>query len=333
MDTQNRKRVIAVLMGGQSSEHEVSLKSGAMVMKALDQEQYDIIPVTILKDGQWVFPEGVAYTPGYAVEELKKRDVEVVMLALHGEFGEDGTIQGFLDVSGIRYTGSGVLGSALAMDKDRASRIVALHGVTIPKSFLITSEVWKKDSDAALQAMPFKSGAYVVKPGRLGSSVGVQIIRAPETLKDAIAKAFWHSSEVLVQECIDGTEVTCGVLDSVDESGPIALPPTEISPKGGTFFDYNAKYTVGASEEITPARLPDEIIKAIQTVALTAHTKLDCYGMSRSDMIVRGTDIFYLETNTIPGMTETSLLPQAAEVAGISFSRLLDRLIQLALKR
>ncbi|MBI4434706.1 D-alanine--D-alanine ligase [Candidatus Uhrbacteria bacterium] len=348
----DRKLRVVVLCGGTSPEHEVSLATGRTVASAFDRTKYDVQTVTIAKDGQWLLPN-IAWPPldaaesngnlvpaafdvERAIEQMKRaRAADVVFIALHGAGGEDGTIQGLLECAGIPYTGSGVLASALAMDKVRSAQLFTASGLRVPKFQTITrsspfsiSHETEKGFRAASEEIDFPR---VVKPSNCGSSVGVSIVRSADQLDAALQQAFVHGDTALVQEYIAGTEVTCAVLD---DGEPIALPPTEIVPKSATFFDYGAKYTPGASEEITPPRLPPDVIHQIQSTALQAHRILGCFGMSRTDMIsaVDG-GIVVLETNTIPGMTETSLLPQAAAAAGIPFPALLDRLIHAALAR
>jgi len=314
---------VVVLCGGVSPEHEVSLATGRTVASALDRATYDVQTVTIARDGH-----SMAW-----LESV--RAANIVFIALHGAGGEDGTIQGLLETMRIPYTGSGVLASALAMDKARSGQLLAANGLHVPRFSAIERSVPfsfshenEKGFRAAADAVGFPC---VVKPSNCGSSVGVSIVRLVSELDAAGERAFAHSDIALVQEYIAGREVTCAVLD---DGEPVALPPTEIVPKSATFFDYDAKYTPGASEEITPPRLPSEVIAEIQRTAVRAHGILDCSGVSRTDMIIADDGrLFVLETNTIPGMTETSLLPQAAAAAGIPFSALLDRIIHAALVR
>lgn len=357
----NKRKNIAVLMGGPSAEHEVSLNTGKMVMAGLRDAGYRAMPVTITREGEWIFPKAKHLTLGRALDKLKAAKTDIAFIAMHGPFGEDGTIQGLLEYAGIPYTGSGVLASALAMDKAKSYELFAAHGLRVPKYLVVRGEKWEVGSGNVLREIERKSGfPCVVKPVNLGSSVGVSIVKEEKDLKKALAAAFQHGVHVLVDEYIKGTEVTCGVLDDGGGSEPIALPVTEIIPVRSAFFDYKAKYTKGECQEITPARIPSELTKRVQAVALAAHRILGCSGMSRADMIIerpafapssgasagrRTTNdrrlttvdkeggIYLLEVNTIPGMTETSLLPQAARAAGIPFPKLLDRIIRAALKK
>lgn len=309
---------IAVLMGGASEEHEVSLRSGAVVAAALDKEKYNVTTVVIPKSGAWSLPDRV----------------DVVFNALHGGSGEDGTIQGVLENYGVPYTGSGVLASALAMDKVKSSELFRLHGLRVPTFVSFSKQKWQGSGDAVINdLLNTVRIPCVIKPSNAGSSVGVTLVHAQDQLRDAITRAFHHADRVIAQEYIPGTEVTCGVFDEGGGQEPRALPVTECVPKRRKFFDYTAKYDPTAAHEITPARILDDKARRVQAAALEAHTILGCEGMSRSDFILAGEDLYILETNTIPGLTEGSLLPKAIAVAGIPFTEFLDKLIQVALNR
>lgn len=317
-----KKLNVAVLMGGESSEHEVSLKSGENIVRSLSRDNYDILPIKIEKDGDI----------SALLAALTEKKIEVIFIALHGKHGEDGTIQGFLELLKIPYTGSGVLASALAMDKPKSMEIFELHGLPVPPFITFANEeTSERREELAAYAKQVFGFPLVVKPADGGSSVGLSVVRQENELASAIQKALNVSSNLVLQAYILGREVTCGILDTDEE--PIALPPTEIIPKQSGFFDYEAKYTKGATDEITPPNLPQHTIRKIQEAALVAHKALGCSGLSRTDMIVKGNNVYVLETNTIPGMTETSLFPQAAKAIGISFPELLDKLIQSALKK
>jgi len=347
----DRKRNVVVLIGGPSAEHDVSLATGRVILSTLDKSKYNIMPVTITKEGKWLLPPKdakfltseenkeekslVALETGSAIDKLKsERSVDVVFIAMHGTYGEDGTVQGFLELAGVPYTGSGVLASALAMNKLKSSEIFSFHGLKVPKYLHFSKKEWNRESKKLVEEISEKiSLPCVIKPSNCGSSVGITIVRKIDDLENAVQTAFSYDESVLAQEYVSGAEVTCAVLDEDGDKEPIALPPTQIIPKTSEFFDYHAKYTPGATEEITPPRLPAEIIKKIQNSALQVHKIIGCSGMSRTDMIVSGSDVFIIETNTIPGMTETSLYPQAAAAVGITFPELLDRIIQSALNR
>ena len=312
-----KKIRVALLMGGPSAEHEVSLATGKVVLNALDKSKYQVQPVRISKTGVWPIRP----------DQLKS---DVAFIAMHGTYGEDGTVQGCLEAAKIPYTGSGVLASAIAMDKARSANLFSYHGLQTPSYVPVGRNCTRSD----LVRIAGEIGLpCVVKPSNCGSSVGITIVRKRGDLVAAVALAHKHDRTALVQEYIDGDEVTCGVVEDPKTGLASALQPTQIIPKTGEFFDYHAKYTAGASEEVTPPRLSKAVIKEIQTIAVKAHEILGCRGMSRTDMIVSLKGIFVLETNTIPGMTETSLLPQAAAAVGIPFPKLLDRLIQSALRK
>ena len=321
-------------MGGPSTEHEVSLMSGGVVIKNLNKNKYDVAPVTITKDKKWIIPHHKKTVDVGTAMTWMQGWVDVVFIALHGKYGEDGTVQGLFDFAEITYTGSGVLASALAMDKVKTNDLLMSHKLKVPAYVEVTFHEWRKDHPAYVDRVGKKIGfPCVVKPNNGGSSVGVAIIKKQTELSKAISNAFRFDTRVMVQAFVAGDEVTCAVLDEGPAHGPVALPPTQIIPKTATFFDYKAKYTKGASEEVTPPRLPTTIIKKIQNIAVQTHAIIGCKGFSRTDMMVRGNDIFVLEINTIPGMTETSLYPQAAAVAGILLPDLLDRIINAAFKK
>ncbi len=345
-----RKLRVAVLMGGPSSEYEVSLATGRKILSALDPEKYLIQPVVITKERKWLIPPPEAFLlqsgesragstalvpreESQALTEMRSGHVDVAFIAMHGEFGEDGTVQGLLESVGVPYTGSGVLASALGMDKPRSRVIFRAAGLRVPDSFAFSRQEWGRDPrHIAEHALACFDLPMVAKPANRGSSVGVSIVRQGTDVDPAIAEAFTNSDTAMLERYIAGTEVTCGVLDT--DVGTTPLQPTEIIPKERGFFDYHSKYTPGATEEITPPRLPPETIGRIQQTALVTHRAIGASGMSRTDMIL-GNDgtLYVLEINTIPGMTETSLLPQAAAAVGISFPKLLDHIIASALRR
>lgn len=330
---------LAVFMGGPSVEHDVSLRSGAEIIKALDSQKYAVTKIVIGRDGRWAINGKRSVGVGQGIEWLQRHQIAVaVILALHGEFGEDGRMQALLELAGIRYTGSGVLASALGMDKVRSAELFRAHGLLVPPFIAFSKEEWEKRKKDFLTRVRKEMGfPCVVKPVHLGSSVGVSIVKRAQDLAPAISRAFRGDHEVMVQKYILGIEVTCGVIENANDI-PQPLPPTEIVPKGGTFFDYRAKYVPGASDEITPARISSLLTREVQEAALTAHRALGCRGISRTDMIVwrqgksdkRQGRIWVLEINTLPGMTTTSLVLQAARAAGMSFPQLLDLIIKRA---
>lgn len=307
------KMRLALIAGGKSSEREVSLKSSAQVYEALDKSKYDIRRYDPLTD------------LGRIVQDAP--ELQAALIIMHGRGGEDGAMQGFLDLLEIPYQGSGVLASAMAMDKELSKVLYQMAGLKVPNAMGFGRK--KPPTPAEIEAalgLP-----VVIKPATEGSSIGITLARTLEELKEGLAMAFHYDSQVLVEEFIQGTEVTGAVLGNRDLK---ALPLVEIIPaEHYTFFDYDAKYQPGASKEICPARLSPELTEKAQHCALKAREALGCRGYSRTDMIVRDGKVYVLETNTIPGMTATSLFPQAAKAAGLEFPALLDELIRLALEK
>jgi len=308
-----RKMTLALIAGGKSGEREVSLNGAREVRAALDQKKYTVLQ----------------YDPATDMAKIAAEAdrIDVAFILLHGPFGEDGTMQGFLELLGIPYQGAGVLGSALAMDKNLAKILYRNAGLTVPpwQLFAERHEVAEEKLVAEL-GLP-----VVIKPVGQGSSLGMSIPSTMEALRVGLDKAFSFGGQVMVEKYIKGREITGGVIGNRTLT---ALPLVEIIPgEKFTFFDYEAKYQQGASREICPAELSRQTTEKAQQIALAAHRALQLRGYSRTDMIVTedGT-IYVLETNTIPGMTPTSLLPQAAAAHGLSFGQLLDRLIELALE-
>ncbi len=307
-----KKLRVALLCGGASAEREVSLKSGQQVFDALDKNKYEVIKYDPLDD----LPRLVA----------DKDNIDVALIILHGRLGEDGTIQGFLELLGIPYHGSGVLGSALAMNKIASKKLYEKEG--LPVSPYVVVDKYMDDPVGFVKDN--LSFPVVVKPEHEGSSIGLSIVEKADGLEKALKTAWNYDIKCLVEQYIKGIEITGAVLGNRELE---ALPLVEIIPgEEYTFFDYEAKYTPGATNEICPARLDEETTRKAQQYAIRAHRALFCKGYSRTDMIVADDNIYVLETNTIPGMTQTSLYPQAAAAAGMSFSDLLDRLIELALE-
>ena len=307
-----KKTRVALLSGGVSSERAVSLESGNQVFAALDKQKYDIRRY----DPQSDLPRLVAEAP----------QIDVALVILHGPFGEDGTVQGMLDLLGIPYQGSGVLGSAIAMNKLVSKQLYEKFGIPVPPYLALTRRD-RLDPEAIGQRLGFP---LVIKPVAGGSSIGMSLVKSPEALAAGVDQALQYDSGVLLEAYLAGVELTCGVIGNAHLE---ALPLIEIIPdKAHPFFDYTAKYTAGATQEICPARIDPALAEKAQSCGLMAHRALNCRGYSRTDMILKDGEIFVLETNTIPGMTPTSLMPQAARAAGMSFSQLLDRLIDLALE-
>jgi len=294
---------VGVLMGGPSSEREISLKSGKAVLAALSEAGIDAAGIDIITDN---------------VEEnirlLKNNNLNCAFIALHGRFGEDGTIQEILEKINLPYTASGVKASRLAMDKIGSLEVFKQAGLSVPKSQFIENPVFNNEISFPL----------VVKPANHGSSIGLTLVELSKDLPAAVELAFKFDQRVVIQEYIPGRELTVGVLDEE------ALPVVEIIPKN-KFFDFEAKYESDLTDYVVPAVLHSDVTKEVQRVGLQAHKLLGCSGCSRTDIILGKDGLFYiLEVNTIPGMTATSLLPKAAKILGIDFKQLCLKLLELA---
>lgn len=311
--TEHGKLCIALLAGGKSGEREVSLSGAAIFEKALDPEKFSIR----------------RYDPAYDLAKLAgdSDEIDFAFILLHGLFGEDGSVQGMLDLLDIPYQGSGILGSAVAMDKNLAKVLYRLEGIPVADWRLVTE--LKRDQCKELAAalgLPL-----VIKPVRDGSSLGLTIARSVEEVRKGIELALQNDTRVMVEKYIEGREITVSVLGNED---PEAMPVIEIVPGDEyEFFDYNAKYLPGASKEICPAEIDEELTAVAQDYGVRAHRVLQLHGYSRSDMIIaHDNTIYILETNTIPGMTQTSLLPQSAAAHGLEYPALLERLIELGME-
>jgi len=352
---------VGVLTGGASAERDISLAAGAQIAASLDPARFEVVlldPLAFMArnpeitaeqrdQAQRLIKGGGRLEPDHQLPRGLEKQIEsasralvpatrvmanaepidVVLLALFGTWGEDGRIQGLLDTLGIPYTGSGVLASALAMDKVMAKAILGTHDVDVPRGAVV-----RGTGPSDLEAARAVGLPAFVKPVASGSSVGASIVERAEDLERAIAEAFRFeppgpSARVLVEERITGRELTVAVIGNDD---PQALPVIEIKTKRA-FFDYSAKYDAGESEEICPAEIPADVAKRAQAIALRAHAALGCRGMSRTDLLWSGERMAALEVNTIPGMTANSLLPKAARAAGIEFGDLVARFIDWAL--
>ncbi len=318
-----RRKSVAVLMGGPSHEHEVSIKTGKNVAKALDRTKYDVKQIYISKKGEW----------DTDIKDVGKI-ADVAFIAMHGAYGEDGTVQALLEAEKIPFTGSNAATSALAMNKYLSLRTFQDHGFIVPHSFIVARENWKEEGPALFEkARHYVGYPFVVKPNASGSSVAVHIVKTPEEFMKAMDDAFVYSRHVLIQSYIRGREVTCSVLDHGFPESAFPLLPTEIIPRTSHFFDYDEKYSEVGAHEITPARFPAPVLQHIQRLAVGLHKLLRCRGFSRSDFIVdEHGHVFVLEINTIPGLTEQSLLPKAAASHGLQFPSLLELLIEGALR-
>ncbi len=304
---------VALISGGISPEREVSLNSGNQVYEALDKNKYNV----------------TRYDPKFDLNRLAEdaTKIDMALIILHGPFGEDGTIQGMLDLLNIPYQGSGVLGSALAMNKLASKRIYEQAGLPIPPYL-----VFQKNIPIDIKDCIKKLGLpLMIKPAVGGSSIGMSVADSEDALIKAFELAFECDNIILVETFINGIELTGGVLGNDTLQ---SLPVVEIIPDSKyDFFNFTAKYTAGATKEICPARVDDAITQKVQEYAQKAHKALFCNGYSRTDFILNDSNLYILETNTIPGMTPTSLLPLAAKAAGISFNELLDKLIELSIEK
>ena len=329
------KRVrVAVVAGGRSSEHEISLASARSVLEALDPERYETTTIAIARDGRWSLEGPVNELPEQGVAETlpvladsKPAEalgaVDVVLPVLHGPFGEDGTVQGLLELAGIPYVGAGVAASALCMDKDLFKAVLRDRGIPVARN-----ETLRLGDELR---NPFGYPVFV-KPARLGSSVGISKAHDEAELEAAVALARRHDEKVLVEEFVAGTEVECGVLGNV-RPAPLASVVGEIVPHA-EWYDYAAKYDAGGSDIIVPARIPEETAARVQALAVDSFIATECEGMARVDFFVREDgEVVVNEINTIPGFTSTSVYARLFEASGIPYGELLDRLIELALER
>lgn len=327
------RRRIAVLMGGMSSEHEVSLRSGAGVVDALRGKGHEVLPVTIGKDGLWAFGEAGPLPFPDAVSRLAALRPDCVFIALHGGPGEDGRIQGLLDLMGLPYTTSGSLANALAMDKIRAKAIVAAAGVRVARQVVMDAAAWRRDRDGLLARLRSDIGTpCVIKAPCQGSSCGMTINNDDAALAADVDAIMAVEGRILAEEYIRGTEVTCGVLDVAPGAAPRALPVTEICPRRSAFFDYNEKYAADGAEEITPARIPEETARMVGETAVLVHQVIGCAIWSRSDFMIGPQGPVWIEVNTVPGLTPTSLFPQAAAAVGISYADLMELFVESAMR-
>jgi D-alanine-D-alanine ligase len=349
--TRPRQRV-AVVTGGRSSEHEIALASARSVKEALDPARYEIVTVEIGRDGAWALEAGTAPPaldmsadsvkgPGPLTRPTETlpvpvssdgvlstlAEVDVVLPVLHGPFGEDGTVQGLLELTGIPYVGAGVLSSALAMDKDRFK--VMMRGAGVPVTRSVTCHRGEPIEH------PYAYPVFV-KPARLGSSVGITKVRSAAELGSAAELAFRHDEKILIEEFVDGIEVEVGVLGN-RTSPPQASIPGEIVAHGFTdsdWYDWSAKYDEGGMDLIVPPRIPEDASRRVQDVAVAAFLAADCEGMARVDCFVTAVgEVLVNELNTIPGFTATSVYAKLFEASGVPYAELLERLIRLAVER
>ena len=353
---------VGLIFGGRSGEHEVSLMSAQGVMGAIDREKYEVVPIGITKGGRWLaagdpmkaLSSGVATesNPALLLAEpsqqglmrLEAREQEralkaiqvsrldVVFPILHGPYGEDGTVQGLLELAGLAYVGAGVAASAVGMDKALFKDIMRAHGLPVVPNLVIKRKVWEREPEETIARIETELGYdCFVKPANLGSSVGISKAHNRSELRAALDEAARYDRKLVVEVAVDAREIEISVLGN-DE--PIASVPGEIVPCN-EFYDYSAKYLAGESELLIPAPLSAETTELVQKLAVDAYLAIDCAGMARADFLLdRQTGKVYVnEVNTLPGFTPISMYPKLWEASGVSYTELIDRLIQLALER
>ena len=350
-----RKLRVALLFGGRSAEHDVSLMSAANVYRALDPERYEVVPIAVARTGAWMLcplPDGrfpaqvpadgplvtllpggggrlVIASPDTAVEP--PAPVDVIFPVLHGPFGEDGSVQGLAKLAGVPFVGASVFGSAAAMDKDAAKRLLRDAGLPIPRFRVVTPG----DNPSFAELTAELGRPLFVKPARLGSSVGVGKADTAEEFAAALAEAFRHDRKVLIEECMRGREVECGVLEDADGTLTTSLPGEIVPTNRYAFYTYEAKYLDERGAELkVPADLPKAVVKRVQELSVRAFQALGCEAMARVDFFLRpDMSVLINEVNTIPGFTNISMYPLAFKASGVSYAELVDRLIEHALAR
>lgn len=363
-----RRPRVAVVFGGRSGEHAISCVTAAGVLRAIDHDAYDVIPVGITPSGRWVLAgddpsrwdlvgghlpavsgdegPGVIVPLEVGAGELTVLDpgevpralegVDVVFPLLHGPFGEDGTLQGMLELADVRYVGSGVFASAVGMDKHYMKVVLGAEGVPVGPHVLVTLRQWQRQREAVLADIEELGYPVFVKPARAGSSLGISKVKGPADLEAAIEEARRHDPKVVVEAMVVGREIECAVLESLDGGAPAASLPGEIVVRSGhEFYDFRAKYLDEASVDLVcPADLPDDIVHRVRELAARAFEVLGCEGLARVDFFVRPDgSVVVNEINTMPGFTPMSMYPRMWQQTGLSYPELVDRLIRLALAR
>jgi D-alanine-D-alanine ligase len=351
-DTQRKVRV-ALVFGGRSGEHAISAATAAGVMKAIDRDKYDVLPVGITREGRWVLASGdasrwelssgrlpeVTSESGREVASLGEvGDVDVVFPLLHGPYGEDGTIQGLLELAGVRYVGAGVLASAVGMDKHYMKLVFAGHGLPVGPYVVVKPRDWEqRQSEVAERVQSELKFPVFVKPARAGSSLGVTRVDDLTGLAEAIEEARFHDPKVIVEQGIDGREIECAVLGGRAGGPPRASVPGEIVVDHGAadFYDFEAKYLSDSQARTdAPADLPDDVSQRVRELAVQAFEAVGAEGISRVDVFVTPDgEVVLNEINTMPGFTPISMYPKMWEATGLSYPELIDELIQLALER
>jgi D-alanine-D-alanine ligase len=356
------RRRIVVLFGGRSAEHEVSVVSARSIIDALDRDRYEPVAIGVTKDGRWHLlaagppaleagaeagalpavtaaagPE-VALDQEPGAQTLVARDgartrIDVVFPVMHGPFGEDGSIQGFLEMAGVPYVGAGVLGSALGMDKAVQKALFRAAGIPVVDHEVVQEREWEEDPDAVEARAEHLGYPLFSKPATLGSSVGVMKVEAPDALRGALETAFRYGRKALLERAVeDAREVEVAVLGNDD---PVASVAGEIVPRGHDFYDYEAKYLdERGAELLVPAPLDDRTHERVRRLAVAAFRTVECAGMARVDFFVRPTgEVLLNEINTIPGFTQISMYPKLWEASGLAYAELIDRLVELAIER
>ena len=363
----SRKPRVAVVFGGRSSEHAISCVTAGSVLAAIDSQAYEVIPIGISRDGRWVLsgtsPEQLAITDGRlpAVEDTGAAvvlagdptsrelvtmqpgavpralgEVDVVFPLLHGPYGEDGTLQGLLELAGIPYVGSGVLSSAVAMDKEYMKKLFVAAGLPVADYLVVRPRDWERDKVAVAERVAGLGWPVFVKPARAGSSIGITKVPGPQQLSAAIETAREWDPKVLVEAAVVAREVECGVLDSLGGDVPETSVVAEIKVRGGhEFYDFEAKYLPDeGTEYVVPADLPDEVADEVRRLAVAAFQAMGCEGLARVDFFLRPDGSLLLnEVNTMPGFTPVSMFPVMWRESGVPYPELVDRLIKLALRR
>ncbi|MFJ2031907.1 D-alanine--D-alanine ligase family protein [Streptosporangium sp. NPDC087985] len=354
---------VAIVFGGRNSEHAVSILGAGSVLEAIDRSKYEVVPIGIAQDGRWVLASGdqryaiegdelpsveadgaglalpsgggslMAYDPGSIPVELGQ--VDVVFPVMHGPFAEDGTIQGLLEMAGVRYVGSGVLASAVGMDKAYMKMVLAASGLPVGPYVVIRERDWRTDRDRILKEVQELGWPVFVKPARAGSSQGISKAHDLEELERAVEFAREHDPKVLVEAAIVGREIECAVLESLGDEAARASVPGEVLVHGGhEFFDFEAKYIGDDMSLSVPADIPADVAESLRAMAVRAFEALGCEGLSRVDFFYTTDGRLILnEINTMPGFTAMSVAPQLWAATGLSYAELVDRLIQLALHR
>ena len=345
---------VAVLMGGPSSEHEVSLQGGANVLGALSAELFEARPVVISREGVWRMPprrwqaptaqdggfdahhgaEGwrTYEGPCEAMVALREWSVDVAIPVLHGRFGEDGTVQAILAGAGIPFVGSDMASSATAFDKVRTKEILRFHGIDTPDFEVVEAGALQGSRGTRIAGWIARFGLpLVIKNPRGGSTLEVRIAQDEGEVLAALEDLLPQAERILVEQHVNGRELTIGVLEDREQGGPVALPVVEIRPRGGTFFDYQQKYAVDGAEELCPAPIPEDVAESVSALGLRVHRLLGLRGLSRTDLILTPEGCLQvLEVNTLPGMTERGLVPLAAARRGIDFPSLISNLVRTA---